>query len=217
MAPKRPVNDAEPDGNGREVKKPRKGFSVGPDNLPDGTHRRKGKLFYAKCLCTANRDTVQKIKKDLIRKAKVKKSYSKIKEREQANASQATYNGPTVPEEAPAALELHPERQAMLDEPETVPQQRQQADQRPWQRRLPRPKPVPFERRAQLAQQRREDRVKRQKDIEEANRQRQAKFEERERFRKAMAKARSGGKDGQRKLGRESRVLLEKVQRMVAE
>ena len=217
MAPKRPVDDAEPGENGREIKKPRKGFSVGPDNLPDGTHRRKGTLFCAKCLCTANRDTVQKIKKDLIRRAKVKKSYNKIKEGEQANASQATTNGPTAPEEASASLELHPERQAMLDEPETVPQQQQQADQLPRQRRLPRPRPVPFQREAQLAQQRREYREKRQKEIEEANRQRQAKLEERERFRKAMAKARSGGKDGQRKLGRESKVLLEKVQRMVAE
>ena len=48
-------------------------------------------------------------------------------------------------------------------------------------------------------------------------RQRQQKLEERERFRKAMAKARTGGKNGQRKLGRESKVLLERVQRMVSE
>ena len=32
-----------------------------------------------------------------------------------------------------------------------------------------------------------------------------------------MAKARTGGKNGQRKLGRESKVLLEKVQNLVAE
>ena len=159
---------------------------------------------------------MQKIKKDLIRKAKVKKSYSKIKEREQANVVKAIPKDSTVAEEASTSLELHPERQAMLDEPETVPQQKQQSEQRPRQRRPPRPKPVPFQREAQLAQQRREEREERQKQIDEANRQRQAKLEERERFRKAMAKARSGGKDGQRKLGRESKVLLEKVQRIMA-
>lgn len=42
-------------------------------------------------------------------------------------------------------------------------------------------------------------------------------MEERERFRRAMAKARTGGKNGQRKLGRESKVLLEKVRRVVGE
>ena len=52
--------------------------------------------------------------------------------------------------------------------------------------------------------------------FEEANREREAKRDERERFRKAMLKARNGGKHGdQKKLGRESKVLLEKVQRMV--
>jgi hypothetical protein len=50
---------------------------------------------------------------------------------------------------------------------------------------------------------------------EAAELERQAKIEERERFRKAMAKARTGGPNGQRKLGRESNVLLEKVKRMV--
>ena len=42
-------------------------------------------------------------------------------------------------------------------------------------------------------------------------------MEERERFRRAMAKARTGGPNGQRKLGRESKVLLEKVKRMVGD
>lgn len=40
---------------------------------------------------------------------------------------------------------------------------------------------------------------------------------ERERFRKAMLKARGGGRDGKRKLGRESAILLEKVRRVVGE
>lgn len=41
------------------------------------------------------------------------------------------------------------------------------------------------------------------------------KLQERERFRRAMAKARVGGRNGQRRLGRESEVLLERVRRVV--
>ena len=37
------LHDAEEDASG--VAKKRKGFSVGPANLPDGTHRRKGPLL----------------------------------------------------------------------------------------------------------------------------------------------------------------------------
>ena len=42
MAPKRPRPLAEHDPSVPEPKKPKKGFSVGPANLPDGTYRRKG-------------------------------------------------------------------------------------------------------------------------------------------------------------------------------
>ena len=167
--------------------------------------------------------TVQKIKQDLIRKAKVKKVYSKLKEREGVhNTKPSIYPSTPPPEETPTSLELHPERQAMLDEPEPTPrehqqdpQQQQQQQQPPPPRRRKPPKPVPFRKEALRAQQRREEKEKRRKEIEEGNRQRQEKADERERFRKAMAKASSGARDGQRKLGRESKVLLEKVQRMV--
>lgn len=138
----------------------------------------------------------------------MKKSYQKLKERETRDGSNSV---PTVPEE-PATLELHPSRQAMLDEPETIPEP---AHQPVKQRRPPRPKPAPFKKEEVLAQQRKDERERRQEATEKANRERQAKAEERERFRHAMAKARSGGKNGQRKLGRESKILLEKVQKMV--
>ena len=39
MAPKRPLGD---DAAESQPKKARTGFKVGPDNLPDGTWRRKG-------------------------------------------------------------------------------------------------------------------------------------------------------------------------------
>lgn len=102
----------------------------------------------------------------------------------------------------------------MVDKPESMSQQ-SIPKERPRQGRQLRQKPTPFKKEAQLAQQRREERANKQKEFEESCRQHQAKVEERQRFRKAMAKARSGGKDGQRKLGRESKVLLEKVQRIV--
>ncbi|KAL8766834.1 MAG: hypothetical protein Q9209_006492 [Squamulea sp. 1 TL-2023] len=190
---------------GSEVpaKKLRMGFSVGPANLPDGTHRRK----------------VKKIKDDLIRKAKVKRSYNKIKERE-AKAVPRYYAEPpslTV-EQAPASMELHPARQAMLEEPLVTNLPNIPAPSQPSRRKRPRrPKPVPYEKEERIAQQRKEEKEARRKAAEKARIERQRKTEERERFRKAMAKARTGGKNGQRKLGRESKILLERVQSMVAE
>ena len=163
-----------------------------------------------------NRSTVIKIKQDLIRKAKLKKSYSKLKKREPVDTKPSIYTSTPPPEEPATSLELHPERQAMLDEPEPAPREQNDPQQQlPRRRKPPRPKTVPFRKETLLAQQRREEKERRQKEIEDNNRQRQVKMDERERFRKAMAKARSGGRDGQRKLGRESKVLLEKVQRIV--
>ncbi|MCJ1431489.1 hypothetical protein MMC27_000842 [Xylographa pallens] len=183
-------------------KKPRKGFSVGPANLPDGTHLRK----------------VQKIKKDLIHKAKLKRSYAKLKERE-LDSKTTTYA--EAPPEEPASLELHPARQAMLDAPEEPPQDatgsnsgNSRDQQRPRSRK---PKPIPFQKEAREAQKRKEEAQARQEAYEEASRQRQQKLKEREKFRKAMAKARTGGRNGQRKLGRESQVLLERVKRVLGE
>ena len=79
-----------------------------------------------------------------------------------------------------------------------------------------RPKPVPFKKEQEAADARKEEAEAHHKATEEANRQKQQKAEERENHRKAMAKARTGGKNGQRKLGRESKVLLEKVKRIVS-
>ena len=83
--------------------------------------------------------------------------------------------------------------------------------------RTRKPKHQPFAKEYSQAQQRKAEAEERRKQREEADRQRQQKVEERERFRKAMAKARTGGRNGQRKLGRESGVLLERVRRLVGE
>ncbi|KAJ5480144.1 hypothetical protein N7530_005653 [Penicillium desertorum] len=118
MAPKRTHDgDAAPASKGEPAIKKRKGFSVGPANLPDGTYRRK----------------TQKIKNDLIHKAKVKKAYAKIKAEELAKAPKksvydtaegdATETGKNKEEagEETTTLELHPDRIAMLNEPEAEP------------------------------------------------------------------------------------------------
>ncbi|EEQ88791.1 hypothetical protein RJZ56_004977 [Blastomyces dermatitidis] len=199
MAAKRPREDgASADAN---VAKKKKGFSVGPANLPDGTYRRK----------------VQKIKGDLIHKAKVKKSYAKVKAEELAKGtakpsftqeSTLENDGDATKPEA-ASLELHPDRQAMLDAP--------QAEQPPTSRtdRLPRdsrnrrkrpPKPSPFTKEVEIAR-------RRQEEIEKKQRIREAKQRDRE----AMARARRPDQFGKRRLGRESTVLLDRVKRMVEE
>jgi hypothetical protein len=167
---------------------------------------------------------VIKIKQSLIQKAKLKKSYAKIKERELAenpDTFKSVYQDLDEPEEGEKSnkLELHPERQAMLDKPEAELQQdlaREYKD-RPRRQRNKRHKKKPFEEEVKLAEQRKADAEARKKTIQEGNCQRQLKFEERKRFRKIMAKARAGGKNGQRKLGLESKVLLERVKRAVNE
>lgn len=202
MASKRKHDQIESESRAKKPKKAKKGFSVGPGNLPDGTHRRK----------------VQKIKHDLIRKAKVKKSYNKLKDREQLEKPQgipAIYN---FEENQPASLELHPDRQAMLDKPEpTVHGRPETAVERPRRQRSQRRKKAPFEKEVHLAQQDKEHAEAKRQATEESNRERHARLEEKERFRKELAKARGGGKSGQRKLGRESKVLLEKVKRSITE
>jgi len=79
------------------------------------------------------------------------------------------------------------------------------------------PKPQPFQKEENEANRRKREAEERREAREKANRGRIQKLDERDRFRKAMAKARTGGKNGQRKLGRESQVLLERVQRMVGQ
>ncbi|OJD15863.1 hypothetical protein AJ78_03916 [Emergomyces pasteurianus Ep9510] len=184
-----------------KVTKKKKGFSVGPANLPDGTYRRK----------------VQKIKGDLIHKAKVKKSYAKVKAEELAKATaKSSYTQESTLENdgdathpEPASLELHPDRQAMLDAPAAEQQPIPRTDRPPrdpLNRRKRRPKPSPFTKEMEIAK-------RRQEEIEKKNRIREAKQRDRE----AMARAKKPDQFGKRRLGRESMVLLDRVKRIVEE
>jgi len=114
----------------------------------------------------------------------------------------------------------HPDRQQLIDKAAEAPADKQPGDEAqvsPRQRRQRKPKSQPFKREHEQALQQKAEAEERRKAREEAEKQRQQKIEERERFRKAMAKARTGGPNGQRKLGRESKVLLERVKRMVGD
>lgn len=198
-------------------KKQRKGFSVGPANLPDGTYRRK----------------TQKIKDDLIKKAKVKKAYAKVKAREIEDEKNSIprYDPYKVQEED--TLEpgeersdgngIHPERQAMLEEAEK--QASNPREYRGGQRRghqNHRWQPTKEENGEQPVKRRPSKRNRYQKELAEAEQRqireqaRQQAREAREKDRRAMAKARRPGKDGKQKLGRQSNVLLNRVRKLVS-
>jgi hypothetical protein len=167
---------------------------------------------------------VQKIKKDIITKAKLKKQYAKLKAREEEEGvpQKSVYdhegddNIPETPAEpAPEpTLDLHPDRVQMLEEASQNPDpaSTHPADR---DRRRRQSRPQPFRKEAELAEKKREQADARQKAREEADRERVRKIAERERFKKTMAKARGAG-PGQRKLGRESTVLLEKAKRLMS-
>lgn len=165
---------------------------------------------------------MQKIKKDLINKAKLKKKYAKIKAREEdetctprksvydreAGAEDVDEHPEPVPE---PTVEPHPDRMRLLEEEAEEQRSEQPADRRKgWSR------PQPFRKETEVARQKKEDAEARHKAKEEIEKERSRKIAERERFRKTMAKAR-GGPSGQRKLGRESTVLLAKAQRLMGQ
>lgn len=161
---------------------------------------------------------MQKIKKSIIHKAKLKKDYAKLQAREQVPAQNPAYydeDGDRVDEPVENApeptLDPHPDRVKMLEEPSPEPEREQPS--RPRQKR--RPRPQPFEREEELGRQKKEKAEAQRIAREEAEKERARRLAERERFRKTMAKARHGGPNGQRKLGRESTVLLEKARRLV--
>lgn len=158
--------------------------------------------------------SVLKIKQDLIHKAKIKKSYAKLKAREPLVDTQ-TFPAAT----AEVSQELHPERQAMLEDPRertpspkpTADRTRQSRDRRRSQR------PAYYDKEITFAGKKKAETEEKRLEFERREKEKNEKIAEREKYRKAMAKARTGGRNGQRKLGRESKVLLERVKRIVGE
>lgn len=140
---------------------------------------------------------------------------------EEPSDNEDIFEAAKAPESAEPTNAPHPDRQDLIAkesvEPTVknleTPKSDRGSSSRPRQRER-KHKSKPFVREHEAAERRKAEAEARQKAREEAKRQRLLKIEERERFRRAMAKARAGGKNGQRKLGRESKVLLERVKRM---
>ncbi|KAK1728876.1 uncharacterized protein BDZ83DRAFT_607311 [Colletotrichum acutatum] len=87
----------------------------------------------------------------------------------------------------------------------------------PRQQRRPR-KPGYYEKQLAHAEKKRAEAEARRAEIQRRREERERKTADRERYRRAMAKARKGSENGgQRRLGRESALLLEKVRRMVGD
>lgn len=146
----------------------------------------------------------------MIERAKIKKEYAKVKRDYDVQAPAR----PTV-----TASEddnpNEPKDDTQDDQKDTT--DKSEPTIKPQAKRKRPPKAVPFTTEQRQAAKAKADAEERRKAREEAQRRRQAKLDERERFKRVMAKARTGGKNGQRKLGRESTVLLEKVSRMASE
>lgn len=267
MGFKRPRED-NPNTDPIPEAKKRKGFQVGPQNLPDGAWRRRN----------------TRIKEDLIHKAKLKKEYKKVKA-ELAQAKDNTNNnkapphengdaaGPSEPiDHAQDRQHVNAERQALLDgaplppmkervpppaqaQPQ-LPQATQElsshtpaindddddnnnnnddnnnepgsAEHRPrGNRRKPR-RPDYYDKALQEGAKKKAEAEARAAEQKRREEERERKAAERDRVRKAMLKARgikpggAGGRgrstrrqEGPRKLGRESKVLLDKVRMMV--
>ncbi|TVY44581.1 hypothetical protein LSUB1_G000847 [Lachnellula subtilissima] len=198
MAHKRPIED---DATASQHKKHKSKFNIGPDNLPDGTYRRK----------------------DLIHKAKVKKSYAKLKARD-PDLAVSSAPPPTESEPEPEPNSTLKDKQCSMPprSPTPPPNQNQDSNPNPYPgNRQPRrnngKRPAYFEKEQAFAAQQKADAEAKRIERERREKERGEKVEERERFRRAMAKARTGGRNGQRKLGRESKVLLERVRRVVGE
>lgn len=146
----------------------------------------------------------------------MKKAYAKVKAQEEAAHPTSTslpwddQTQDTPVDAEPASLELHPDRQAMVDAAETQGSREPQDDGREGQRGHPRdrrrPKQSRYKKELELAAQHKAT-------MEAKQRAREA----REKERKAMAKAKRPGKDGKMKLGRQATVLLQRIQRTTEE
>ncbi|KAK0722301.1 hypothetical protein B0T26DRAFT_674023 [Lasiosphaeria miniovina] len=76
-------------------------------------------------------------------------------------------------------------------------------------------RPGYFDKELEVAEHKKREAEERAAEIARREAEKQRRIADRERFRKAMAKAKEPGRDGKRKVGRESRILLERVQRIV--
>lgn len=160
-----------------------------------------------------------KIKKDLIHKAKVKKAYAKIKEREQQpdKDGEVGENGKGENTDGGEAEEgkMHPTRELMLKDEEVAQSSSrgEEAHSDGFRRRTRRP--GYYDKQLTKAADTKALAEERARERERRMAERAEKIAEREKFKKAMAKTRD--RHGNKKLGRESTLLLDKVKRVMAD
>lgn len=179
-------------------------------------------------------DAVEKKKKDMIHRAKVKKAYARIKAQEHGDdpqpraeahsnsESEAEASGdeePTTTTEAataePPEKPTEPPKKTEPTEPRDSPELDPQMH--PARQSNLRKRPGYFDRALKESAKRKAQREAREAEFQRRREERERRVRERQRFRKVSARAREVGPDGRRKLGRESEVLLEKVKRMVGQ
>lgn len=232
----------------KEKPERKKGFNVGPANLPDGTYRRKGS-DYSPLEVPLNSPTniiihalVVKIKKSLIHKAKVKKTFSKVvskdelstdpyaaqaqkyleeaallkeqEEKERARIRKAAEELGGVEKDSPESKvqKMHPERQAALETPAPV-EEKDQEEKGYRSRRPPKkPKTSSFKREEEYAAKVQAEREAELKEIEQKRKNHEQKERERQRRKNVMG-ARTA--KGQQKLGKQGSMLLDKVKAMM--
>lgn len=178
-------------------------------------------------LCTHTYLPDTKIKTNLIHKAKVKKAYAKVKkEVELEKAAKSAEKEKTVGDDEAAdnveeeeqeqeeKEKLHPTRQLMLKDEEAAqtgadPDSKGDID---GVRRRTR-RPGYYDKQLEKAEERRREQEARNEEFQRRKEERETKVAERERYKKAINK--TWTKDGKKKLGRESSLLLDKVRKMM--
>ena len=185
---------------------------------------------------------MDKVKKELIYKAKTKKAYAKIRARELGAplpAKSTPKSKPTTSSAPELADPEEPNLSSSDDEeeeeqetplppppaPSSPPkpseqQQEDEAQEGPEPNEHPdrfrnRKKPSYFDKQLKEAQRRRQAAQDREAAFERRRQDRERAVQERRRMRKLSMRARERGPDGRRKLGRESEFLLEKVKKMM--
>lgn len=157
----------------------------------------------------------------------MKKAYAKIKEREQKEPGDgeteqgggAAASTEKDDEQAAAAATekevMHPTRELMIrDEEVAQSSAKGERDTSDGHRRRTR-RPGYYDKQLALADERQAEADRRAQEREARTAQRNARLAERDKFKRAMAK--TVGRDGRKKLGRESGILLDKVKRMLAD
>lgn len=164
-----------------------------------------------------------KEKKEHAHKSKLEKKFAKVKAQveEERKAAQedkaATLAAPApTPSEENGGQTLHPTRQLMLKDEEAA-QTGATAEEGfnpDGQRRRTR-RPGYYDKQLERAEQKRKEQEERAAEAQRRREERERKISERERYKKAMKK--TWGRDGKKKLGRESGLLLERVKKMVGD